>query len=151
MQTWLLRTAACHCLPPFSYSYTQISASLAQPAVAGNSPTMKTSPSHRAWTLCWFLFVLFIYLQDLSSASCFLLMILKLVVLAKCFALDILNLGRPFEMCENSNGFPVPTSIDPRMQTRTTHLNLTNKAEYWLCYGKWVLKEISNILPALWN
>ncbi|CAK6435636.1 unnamed protein product [Pipistrellus nathusii] len=55
-------------------------------------------------------------------------MILKLVVLAKCFALDILNLGRLFGMCENSNSFPVPTFLDPRMQNRTTHLNLTQES-----------------------
>lgn len=57
-------------------------------------------------------------------------MILKLVMLGKCFASDILNLGSSVGMCENSSGFPLSTSIDPGRQNRTTHFNLTDKAEY---------------------
>lgn len=66
--------------------------------------------------------VLWIYLQYLPTASCFLFLVIpKLVMLEKCFASDILNLGRPFGMCENSHCFPVSTSIDPWRQSRTTH------------------------------
>lgn len=136
LDSWNWRLSLC--LPSFCYSHIQCAASWAQLAVASNSPIVKTSPSHRGpdsvlVSVC----VLLIYLQDLHVATCsFLLMILKLVMLEKCFASDVLNLDKPFGIRENSSGFP--TSIDPRRQKRMTHFNIPGKAEYWrLCYGKW--------------
>lgn len=106
------------CLPPFCYSHIQCSASWASWLLqATPQPWKPALVTEELDSVLVSVCVLLIYLQDLPIATCsFLLMILKLAVLEKCFALGILNLGRPFGMCENANGFPVPTCIDLRRQ-----------------------------------